>query len=215
MNSSSFEKSLCEAIKRLSKGNFEDSIREVVGHYDDIYDEAVAKGIAPAQAIKLANGRIGLIGNIARKIVDSPARVKQGIQIQVAGVLLWFLIPTLVELSWYVLAQLPYSVEHVIFGLLPRLYHTIFLGGVITAFGWFRSSRANWKTIGIGAACLLLMGIRLYFLMGAQPDTHNAGEIAVGIIFSRFLAYVLGVLVGATLLRLYLYRFESLKLRRT
>lgn len=152
-----FEQSLRQAVKRLSKANFDQSIREVVEHYQDICNEALASGKSPEQSVQLANRRIGVIGDIARKIVDSPARIKKGKRLQILGATLWILAPFLSFITFWMLRDFAQNASTAPIWLtaITILFDArvmIIIGGLLVGFGAFRMIKLPIKSIAIGLA---------------------------------------------------------------
>jgi hypothetical protein len=87
----SFELEVRSAVRRGSKSKeFEDSIREVVGHYSDLLQEGLGKGLSLELAVKAANERIGDAKTIGRQILNSPTRLARGLRFQKLGLIgLW------------------------------------------------------------------------------------------------------------------------------
>ncbi len=209
-----FEQSLRSAVRRLARGNFEDSIREVIDHHHDLMQEELSNGKSEADSEITASQRIGLVGGIARKIVDSPARLTTGKRLQFVGIALWVLVPILLEYLSLFASQLPYPYSSYIGGVFPRAYSTILVGGLVTAIGWFSSAKIEGKAIAIGSLCLVLMGIRFSIIMESQTGSPYSAHVVMMIIRARFASFLIGLGVGAAILRLYHYRIDTFKLRR-
>ena len=82
-----FESDLRNAVKRLSRGNFDDSIREVCEHYEDLYQESLTNGLSKVEAQVKASEQIGAINGIARQIVN-PWNKRRGFKLQFAAMVL-------------------------------------------------------------------------------------------------------------------------------
>ncbi len=211
---SNFEQSLRCAVRRLARGNYEASIREVIDHHHDLMQEELSNGKSEADSKFTASQRIGIVSDIARKIVDSPARLTTGKWLQFVGIALWVLVPILLEYLSLFASQLPYPYSIYIGGIFPRTYSTILVGGLVTAIGWFSSAKIEGKAIAIGSLCLVLMGIRFSIVIESQTGSPYSAHVAMMIIRARFLSFLIGLGVGAAILRLYHYRIDTFKLRR-
>jgi hypothetical protein len=155
----SFEQSLRMAVKRLAKGNFEDAIREVVEHYQDLHGEALSKGASSREAQQIATRRIGVVGDIARKIVDSPARVKSGIRLQWLAALLWVCTPFV---SWQIIRLFTSYRNPIIF---PD--PVIIIVGVLAMIGGFRASKISWKPPAF--ALSFFLAFTVFSLISSAP----------------------------------------------
>ena len=82
-----FESDLRNAVKRLSRRNFDDSIREVCEHYEDLYQESLTNGLSVGEAQVKAGEQLGAINGIARQIVN-PWNKQRGFKLQFAAMVL-------------------------------------------------------------------------------------------------------------------------------
>ena len=151
----SFEQSLRSAVRRLARGNFEDSIREVIEHHHDLMQEELSIGKSEADAKIMASQRIGLIGDIAREIVKSPIRVNRGLKLQWFGGMLWILAPFISAAFYLLLRSLHVTLSPVILATT----NLIVLSGIIAGLGFFRSQRLSKVPILVGLSAYCLMAV--------------------------------------------------------
>jgi hypothetical protein len=167
-----FESDLRKSVKRLSRGNYEDSIREVCEHYDDLYTEALSKGIREKEAGVIAEGRLGVIGDIARKIVDSPARIRKGIRLQWLGATMLVLSPFYMNNIFQAFLWL-FPKKWLLDSAYVRIANPIFmLCTVIIAIGAFKARHLSWKPVSFGTICIALM-LAPSFVMSFKLDPQR------------------------------------------
>lgn len=79
----SFEDQVRRIVRRGSKScAYEDSIKEIAAHYDDLVGEGIASGLSDEAAQIEADRRIGSPLTVALQILNSPERAAGGIRLQ-------------------------------------------------------------------------------------------------------------------------------------
>jgi hypothetical protein len=78
-----FENEVRRVVRRGSKSPvFEDSIKEIGTHYEDLYQELLEQGISPTESDALARKRLGSPQSIGLEILNCPERKANGIWLQ-------------------------------------------------------------------------------------------------------------------------------------
>ncbi len=132
---SEFEQRLRKATKWHHNN---DAVKEIAGHYQDLYQEALHKGASIDEARKYADENIGIVSEIAKGIRAGNAR-SNGIKLQwIAMAFLVFgaFLPRFAEVNGYEIGSLwGYFVQATDpFGLIA-----IYLAGLLAALGIFRA----------------------------------------------------------------------------
>jgi hypothetical protein len=165
---SQFEKSLRRAIRR--KGN-DDAIQEVVSHYQDLYQEALNKGLTIDEARRRADESIGNVAEIAKGIKAGNGKTKGAMLQWIAVAFLVFgaFLPKLMGYNGYMVGSLWGQLVEAsdLLGLL-----SIYAAGFIAALGVFRARR-----VSIPAFCLAIALI---------PIGHSALLLSRSQSFDRF-----------------------------
>ncbi len=143
---SEFEQCLHKATKWR---HHNDAVKEIAGHYQDLYQEALLKGASVNEARTHADNKIGNVSEIAKGIRAGNGK-SIGMKLQwIAMALLVFgaFLPRFAEVNGYEVGSLwGYFVQATDpFGLI-----TIYLAGFLAAFGIFRAKRAVFPAFCIG-----------------------------------------------------------------
>ena len=159
MKSQTFEQSLRAAVRRLSRRNFEDQIREVCDHYQDLVQEQMAKGISEVEARSAAGERIGSEIDIARQIVRGTPR-SRGLKLQWLAMALWLLgifTPIVMAMKGYVIGSLR---GRLIEAAEPIGLILIYAAGFLAVLGILRAKR-----VALPAFCLAIILIPLVHML--------------------------------------------------
>ena len=151
-----FEQDLRKAVRRLSRENFDDSITEVSNHFQDLLSESLRSGKSDSDAESYASRRIGSVGDIARKIVESPAIKQGGHRLQWIAVTLWI---GIVYIHILALRYFGYFMSLSEFFLVTGDY-ILFLIGCVAGIGVFKSRSVSWRSLLTG-----FVGVMAIFLV--------------------------------------------------
>lgn len=152
-----FENEVRTIVRRGSKSEeFESPIKELVGHYADIFQAQVDHGVPSIEADKIARKQIGSMGQIATQILNCASRKAKGLQIQ--RLLYW--VPAVAALlfigtQW----QSNSTISHLFYLLLKPLTLLFILCGLGFGYGLFLSKKLLWKPI---VATYLLASVILF-----------------------------------------------------
>ena len=179
---SSFERSLRTAVRRLAKGSYDASIQEVVEHHEDLYAEILSKGISEKEATIEANRRIGLVGDIARKIVDSPSRCQKGIRLQALGVALWVLAPFLslglvMQLRSFAQEALTAPLWLILVSGLFSAKTICIVAGLVVGVGVFRSQKVSTKAVSLALCANILLIGGLYLYVSKSQNNNSTRQL--------------------------------------
>lgn len=164
-----FEVEVRTIVSRGSKSEeFESPIKELVGHYADIFQAQVDQGVPAIEADKIARKQIGSMGQIATQILNCASRKAKGLQIQ--SLLYW--IPAVAALlfigtQW----QTNSTISQLFYLLLKPLTLLFILCGFGFGYGVFLSKKLLWKPI---VATYLLASITLipiYYFASRGSET--------------------------------------------
>lgn len=155
----SFEQRLRKAVRRLSrKRHYDDAVREVTGHFQDLYQEQISTGVGEVEANRTASRRLGLIGDIARQIVSSSAEVAVGKRLQVIGVISWVCVPFI----WSYIANWLGTLHLAGQWLFVVDISLMILPGMLVAVGCFLARKLLPKQLLGGFAAYLLIAAGVY-----------------------------------------------------
>lgn len=146
-----FRIDLSEKVRRISRNPVhEDSINEIVAHFEGIYSEARNTGRDEDMAEQEARRRIGSLHRMGLQIVDTPGRVRTGVRIQKA-MLVGYTLTTVV----YFLAIVGCLGRA---SLLTPAMEFLMGCGVLMGVGCFVARRFVWKGLVIGMLLSVLFG---------------------------------------------------------
>lgn len=172
----SFEKRLRRRLRfRSWLGAFDDDIREVLAHYNDLIAEAKAKGMPDDEAAKFAEQLLGDPKVVAGQIAKNRPKIF-GIRLQWVTILLFVFLaisPNFIGMKGYVVGSM--WANFVEFWDTFSVNLTYLCGGVF-AFGVFRAKRVSALALVVGA--LLIPASYLGFSRVRYPDLGKVDSMA-------------------------------------
>ena len=204
--SEQFDEQLRKAVLRLSDGNFSQEIREVAEHYLDIYQESLSYSADEKWARKEASRRIGVMGDIARKIVDSPQRIKSGMRLQRTGIILWVLAPFLSFGISLIMRSVSPVMEPYFAQLASGANNLMLIGGAVTAVGAFKARRINAKSMILGSSGYFVFSILCFIAVRSNPFPTPFLYFVLSMAMYCYLPFLTGFAISFGMLRVAVYR---------
>jgi len=163
----SFELDVRAAVRRGSKSNeFEDSIKEVVGHYSDLFQDQLDQSETLEVVDQNARKRIGSLGQIAIQILNCASQKAKGLKRQ--QMLFW--VPALAPLL-FIGAQWQgnLAVSHFFWAMDKPLIMIFIVCGLAFGQGVFMAKKLTWKPL---IAAYFLASILLFpiYYSGSYGD---------------------------------------------
>ena len=149
---SDFEQRLRKATKWR---HHNEAVKEIVGHYQDLYQEALLKGASVEEARMHAESKIGNVSEIAKGI-RSGNSISIGMKLQwIAMALLVFgaFLPRLADMNGYEIGSLK---GNIIEATYPIGLTAIYVAGFLAGLGIFQAKRVSIPAFGLGMLLLPL-----------------------------------------------------------
>ena len=143
---SDFEQRLRKATKWR---HHNDAVKEIVGHYHDLYQEALLKGASVEEARKHAESKIGNVSEIAKGIRSGNSK-SIGMKLQwIAMALLVFgaFLPRLADMNGYEIGSLK---GNIIEATYPIGLTAIYAAGFLAGLGMFKAKKISIPAFGLG-----------------------------------------------------------------
>lgn len=173
-----FESRLLGAVKRLSRrDDHTNQVQEVVNHFQDLVEENRATGMPDDAARKTAEAKFGNPVNIARDIVTTPHRIRQGQRLQWIGVALWLSSVLFVQLMPFELRQAIWRI-FVPVQWLPT--DPFFVSSILLiVVGAFRARNINRRAVaacfaGFTILCVGVLGFRWFNVTSREAEQKRA-----------------------------------------
>ena len=155
-----FEHNLRRAVGfRSSRNHFDDAIKEISAHYDDLYMEAMNRGATIEEARKAADDKIGKVTDIAKEVRSNNGPAG-GNRLQWLAMVLWFLgifTPIVMAMNGYVVGSLR---GRLIEAAEPIGLISVYAAGFLAALGILRAKR-----VALPAFCLAIILVPLVHML--------------------------------------------------
>jgi hypothetical protein len=164
-----FEYDVRKGVERGSKSNeFEDSIKEVVGHYSDILQDEIHKKSSAEEADQVARKRLGGLGHIAIQILNCASRKTKGMQRQRR--LFW--VPALAPLL-FIGAQWQgnLAISHLFWAIEKPLMWIFILCGLAYGQAIFMAKTVSWKPLALTYLLASIILIPIYWSGNKADET--------------------------------------------
>ncbi|MBI1335017.1 MAG: hypothetical protein GC165_19305 [Armatimonadetes bacterium] len=158
-----FESVLRGAVRRRTRKDYSDEIREIVEHYEDLYEEGLLAGKSDVESKRLADGRIGTIDEIASRIISASTK-SIALRLQWLAASLWLVGAFLIKFASIRLHG------RISGAMLPIGLIVVYLAGFLAVLGIIRAGRVSVTAFGLAVAM-----ISLGFTAVLLGDFHSFG----------------------------------------
>ena len=154
-----FESELTRIVRRASKSaEYQGPVTEVVSHFGDIFSEELAKCADETTANLRARVRIGSVESIAEQILKTPARTRNGTQIQFASTFVLIASCFIFGIDFFAdhfSAQQYVSLLASELNVVAAIFIT---GGLLFGYGAFLAKRLVWRPAALFLLLFLFLG---------------------------------------------------------